>query len=96
MPVLVKRQEIDAEFVQLAGALFKRDQVRVLETEPAGIRWVRSWDLAFTTRTTSDFTAGVRVGMLADGTVVVADVVLGRWNGRKPSARLRPRQRRME
>jgi predicted phage terminase large subunit-like protein len=79
MPVLVKRQEIDAEFVQLAGALFKRDQVRILETEPAGVRWVRSWDLAFTTKTTSDYTAGLRVGIMEDGTVVIADVVRGRW-----------------
>ena len=79
MPALVRRQEIDAEFVQLTGALFKRDAVCVLESEPSGVRWVRAWDLAFTTKTTSDFTAGVRVGMMEDGTVVIADVVRGRW-----------------
>jgi predicted phage terminase large subunit-like protein len=79
MPALVRRQEIDAEFVQLAGALFKREQVRILEAEPVGVRWVRAWDLAFTTKTTSDYTVGCRVGMMADGTVVVADVVRGRW-----------------
>jgi predicted phage terminase large subunit-like protein len=78
MPALVRRQEIDAEFVQLTGALFKRDAIRILESEPVGVRWVRAWDLAFTTRTTSDFTAGVRVGMMADGTIVVADVVRAR------------------
>ncbi len=79
MPTLVKRQEIDAEFVQLTGAMFKREQVRILESEPAGVRWVRAWDLAFTTKTTSDYTAGVRVGMTADGCIVVADVARGRW-----------------
>jgi predicted phage terminase large subunit-like protein len=79
MPALVKRQEIDAEFVQMAGAMFKREAVRILESEPQGIRWVRAWDLAFTTKTTSDYTVGVRVGMMADGTIVVADVVRGRW-----------------
>jgi predicted phage terminase large subunit-like protein len=79
MPILVRRQEIDAEFVQLAGALFKREQVRFLESEPHGVRWCRSWDLAFTTKTTSDYTVGVRVGMMDDGTIVVADVVRGRW-----------------
>src|SRR5262252_429492 len=77
LPELVARQEIDAEFVQLAGALFKRQNIAVLEAEPDGVAWVRSGDLAFTERTTSDRTAGVRMGMAQDGTVVVADVVLG-------------------
>jgi predicted phage terminase large subunit-like protein len=75
LPALVARQEIDAEFVQLAGALFKRQNIRVIEDEPDGLSWVRSWDLAFTEKTTSDFTAGVRMGMMQNGTVVVADVV---------------------
>jgi predicted phage terminase large subunit-like protein len=65
--------------VQLAGAMFKRDQVRVLEAEPAGVRWVRSWDLAFTQKTTSDFSVGAKIGMMPDGTVVVADIIRGRW-----------------
>jgi predicted phage terminase large subunit-like protein len=79
MPALVKRQEIDAEFVQLAGAMFRRDDVRILESEPVGIRWVRSWDLAFTTRTTSDYTAGVKTGMADDGTIIVGNVVHDRF-----------------
>jgi predicted phage terminase large subunit-like protein len=79
MPALVRRQEMLAEFVQLAGALFKRDSLRVLEVEPSGVNWVRSWDLAFTTKTTSDYTAGARLGMTPDGTVVIADMLRGRW-----------------
>lgn len=78
MPALVARQEIDAEFVQLAGALFKREDIRILDAEPEGIQWVRSWDLAFTVKTTSDFTAGARVGIAPDGTVILADLVHGR------------------
>ena len=77
LPVLVARQEIDAEFVQLAGALFKRQNILVVDTEPPGVSWVRSWDLAFTEKTTSDWTAGAKMGMTADGTVVIADVVTG-------------------
>jgi predicted phage terminase large subunit-like protein len=76
LPALVARQEIDAEFVQLAGALFKRQNIRVIDTEPT-IPWCRSWDLAFTEKTTSDYTAGARMGMMSDGTVVIADVVTG-------------------
>ena len=79
MPALVQRQEIQAEFVMLSGALFKREDVRILESEPAGIRWCRAWDLAFTTKTTSDYTVGVRCGMTPEGVIVVADVVRGRW-----------------
>jgi len=77
LPSLVARQEIDAEFVQLAGALFKRQNVRVLEAEPFGVHWVRSWDLAFTEKTTSDYTAGATMGMTEDGTVVIADMISG-------------------
>ena len=67
MPVMVRRQEIDAEFVQLAGALFKREAIRILEALPAVSRWVRCWDLAFTTKTTSDFTVGVKAGLPRTG-----------------------------
>jgi len=67
---------IDAEFVQLAGALFKRQNIRVIDTEPA-ILYCRSWDLAFTEKTTSDWTAGAKMGMMQDGTVVITDMVSG-------------------
>jgi predicted phage terminase large subunit-like protein len=77
LPELVARQEVDAEFVQLAGALFKRQNINILEAEPVGITWIRSWDLAFTEKTTSDWTAGAKMGMTADGTIVIADVISG-------------------
>lgn len=77
LPALVARQEIDAEFVQLSGALFKRQNITVIDDAPR-IPFVRSWDLAFTEKTTSDFTVGVKMGMTPDGTVVIADVVSGR------------------
>jgi predicted phage terminase large subunit-like protein len=75
LPALVARQEVDAEFVQLAGALFKRENVAVLDAEPPGLRWVRSWDLAFTEKSSSDYTAGARVAMDSDGRIVLADMV---------------------
>jgi predicted phage terminase large subunit-like protein len=79
MPALVRRQEIDDEFVQLSGAMFRRDDVKVLEAEPAGVRWSRACDLAFSVKTASDYTVGARVGMMADGAIVVAHMVRGRW-----------------
>ena len=78
LPALVARQEIDAEFVSLAGALFKRENVQVLEREPEGVQWVRSWDLAFTTKSSSDYTAGAKMALTTDGVIVIADVVQGR------------------
>jgi predicted phage terminase large subunit-like protein len=77
MPELVARQEINAEFVQLAGALFKRQNIITLDSPPVGVQWVRSWDLAFTEKTTSDYTAGVKMGMTNDGFIVVDDIVSG-------------------
>ena len=41
------------------------------------IPWVRSWDLAFTEKTTSDWTAGAKMGVTQDGMIVIADVVSG-------------------
>lgn len=79
MPILVQRQELAAEFVQLCGALFRRDDVRILEAEPDGVAWVRSWDLAYTTKNSSDYTAGARVGITPDGVVVIANIIRGRW-----------------
>lgn len=79
MPALVARQEIDAEFVQLAGALFNRDNILVLEQEPPGLSWVRSWDLAWTKKTTSDYTAGAKMAMDRNGMVILADLVHDRF-----------------
>lgn len=75
MPLLVARQEVDAEFVALAGALFRRENITVLEKEPFCRRWVRTWDLAFTEKTNSDYTSGAKVGMTDDGTVVLSHIV---------------------
>jgi predicted phage terminase large subunit-like protein len=58
----------------LDGDLFKPQHLRVIDALPAGdIDWVRGWDLASTTD--GDYTAGVKLGRLADGSFVVADVV---------------------
>jgi predicted phage terminase large subunit-like protein len=75
LPELIARQEIDAEFVQLAGALFRRENIAVLDARPACARWVRSWDLAFTEKTTSDWSVGALMGLDNDGRILVADVV---------------------
>ena len=79
LPELVFRQEYMAEFVQLAGAMFRREWFSTLEEAPTCKRWARFWDLAVSTKTTADYTVGAKVGLTNDGTLVIADVVRGRW-----------------
>lgn len=53
------RQEILAEFLSVEGALFQRDQFHVVDAVPEGLKWIRSYDLALTTKEASDRTASL-------------------------------------
>ena len=56
------------------GGIFKPDQIPTIDAIPAGyIDWVRGWDLASTTD--GDWTAGVKIGRMADGRFIIADAV---------------------
>jgi predicted phage terminase large subunit-like protein len=79
LPALVFRQEYGAEFVQLSGAMFRREWFEIVERAPMLNAQARHWDLAATQKTTGDYSAGVKIGMADDGTVYVLDVVYGRW-----------------
>ncbi|MDE1988888.1 MAG: phage terminase large subunit [Betaproteobacteria bacterium] len=56
----------------LEGALFKPDQLQVLDAEPAGVDWVRAWDFGATRD--GDPTVGAKLG-LWNGRPVIADIV---------------------
>lgn len=57
------------------GGEFQPDMIQVVDAVPAGdVRWCRGWDLA-ATEGAGDYTAGVRVGRLADGRTIVSGVV---------------------
>lgn len=60
--------------VHRAGGMFKREAFRPIETLPTGIKWVRGWDLAASTSSTSPYTAGVKLGM-KNGALYIGDVV---------------------
>jgi predicted phage terminase large subunit-like protein len=79
LPSLIFRQEYGAEFVQLAGALFRREWFHVIEKAPQNIEYVRFWDLAASTKTSADYTVGAKVGLTRKGLLVIADVARGRW-----------------
>lgn len=56
------------------GGIFKPDQIKVVDALPAGqIEWVRGWDFGSTTD--GDYTAGAKLGKLADGRFVIGDMV---------------------
>jgi len=78
LPSLVFRQEYGAEFVQLAGALMRREWLQIIEEPPEG-KYVRFWDLAASTKTSADYTVGAKVGRTDDGRLIIASVVRGRW-----------------
>lgn len=79
LPALVFRQEYGAEFVQLEGAMFRREYFSVVENIPALTNTVRFWDLAASIKTQADYSAGVKIGLDADGNAYILDVVHGRW-----------------
>lgn len=78
-PSQFARQELAGEFVELAGNVFKREWFRVVESAPAGLRWVRYWDLAASTRQAADYTASVACALAPDGTLYLRDLIRGKW-----------------
>lgn len=78
-PAHFAQQELEGEFIDPPGAVFRREWFRVVEAAPDGLRWVRYWDLAASTKTTADYTASVAVALDADGTLYLRDMIRGRW-----------------
>ncbi len=56
----------------LEGALFRPDQLQVIDAEPVGVDWVRAWDFGATRD--GDPTVGAKLG-LRDGRPIIADIV---------------------
>ncbi|WP_081397671.1 phage terminase large subunit [Achromobacter xylosoxidans] len=56
------------------GDMFRPDQIGTIDALPAGrIDWVRGWDFAGTKD--GDWTVGLKLGRMADGRFVIADVL---------------------
>jgi len=71
-------QEVDGQFVNLEGALFKRDWFKIVRSAPTDLRRVcRFWDMAATPKTEDspdpDWTAGVKLGF-KDGQWFILDL----------------------
>ena len=60
------------------GELFKPENIATIDAIPAGVtRLVRGWDFGSTID--GDYTAGVLMGLLPDGRVLLADVARDQW-----------------
>ena len=56
------------------GDLFKRDWFKeIVDEAPAGLTWVRGYDLAISKETSADYTATFRVGKSRDGKFYIDD-----------------------
>ncbi len=73
MPAHIAAQEIDAEFLDAAGSLFRREQIRIVDDAPPGLRWARAYDLAASTKTSADYSASIACAIGSDGTVYLRD-----------------------
>ena len=61
--------------ISSAGGLFKREKFQIIDQEPADLkRVVRFWDLAMSSKTSADYTVGVKMGITATGQLVILDV----------------------
>lgn len=79
LPSLVYKQEIEAEFVDVAGAaLIKREWLRYYDAAPECDVVTIGVDLAISKASTADYTCAVVMGRSAQGNVYVLDV----WRSR--------------
>ncbi len=63
------------------GLMFKRVWFNIVDVAPAGLQWVRGWDLAATVSETAAFTCGVKLGRDAHGRFFIGHVVRERQTG---------------
>lgn len=60
----------------LEGGVFKPSQIEIIEALPATkTKWIRGWDLGATVG--GDPTAGVKVGITSEGSIIIADLAHG-------------------
>lgn len=80
LPLIERKRLLEGDWgITPAGNVFKREWFQIALTAPAGLRVVRYWDLAASTKTSADYTVGAKVGVSADGRWYILDITRGRW-----------------
>lgn len=67
-------QEANGKFIDVAGAMFRRQWFTYADAAPRGLDWYRYWDLAASIKESADYTAGARVAFDDDGVLYIEDV----------------------
>lgn len=75
----LSQQELEGEFVDIAGIMFRREWFMYVDSAPRDARRVRYWDRAATPGGGS-YSAGVLLAMDNRGLIFVEDVVRGQWS----------------
>lgn len=57
-----------------SGGIFRPDMLQPVGADPAGVEWVRGWDLA-SLDGRGDYTAGAKLGRLPDGRFIIGDLI---------------------
>jgi predicted phage terminase large subunit-like protein len=78
-PSQFAEQELEGAFIELQGNVFHREWFRVVEVAPAGLKWVRYWDLAASVKESADYCASVACAFGPDGVLYLRDMVRGKW-----------------
>lgn len=83
-PLEAARLEAGDWDVTEGGKMFAREKATIIAEAPTTVRrWCRAWDFAATEAKEAadpDYTAGVKIGVDADGRIIVADVIRGRYS----------------
>jgi predicted phage terminase large subunit-like protein len=61
------------------GRLFDATKIEVVDAAPECVKTVRFYDLAVTAKRSADYTAGLKLGLLSDETLIVLDM----WRGQR-------------
>lgn len=61
------------------GSKIKRAWFNIVEAPPINLTWYRYWDLAFTAKSSGDFTASIASARGPDGKIYFRDMIRGQW-----------------
>lgn len=70
-----KLGQADWDADEAAEGFFQRAWFAILPAAPAGLRWIRRWDFAWTKKKKSDWSVGVKIGTDNAGRYYIGDVV---------------------